>query len=210
MYVPKAFTEDRLDVLHAFIRQHNFATLVSGAGAGDAPLVASHVPVLLDAARGRYGTLQAHLARANPHGEQFTHDCGEVLAIFLGPHGYVSPRWYAKPLNVPTWNFIAVHAYGLPRVMPDGELARHLEAIADAHEPPAPDGWDVRSLPGTFLEKMRAQVVGVEGEITRIEGKWKLGQNRTAEDRAGAVAGLRASGTPEAAALADAMKRAMG
>lgn len=209
MYVPKAFAQDRLDVLHGFVRQHNFATLVSSAAGPDAPMVASHVPVLLDAARGRFGTLQAHLARANSHWERFASG-GEVLAIFLGPHGYVSPRWYAKPLNVPTWNFIAVHAYGTPRVMSDGELARHLEAVADAHEPPAPAGWDVRSLPDSFVERMRAQVVGVEVEITRIEGKWKLGQNRTAEDRARAMAGLRGSGTPEAVALADAMERAMG
>src|SRR4051794_28060646 len=107
MYVPAVFAESRRDVLHAFMREHSFATVVTGAGAG---LVASHVPVVLLADRGEHGTLQFHLARPNPQGEALTAGA-ETLVMFHGPHAYVSPTWYETAERVPTWNYVAVHAY---------------------------------------------------------------------------------------------------
>src|SRR5688572_9829340 len=108
MYVPSAFAEERLDVLHEFIATHDFAALVTG-GAEGGDLVASHLPMLLLPTRGKLGTLQAHLARQNQQWRALA-DGTPVLAIFQGPHGYISPRWYKQPVSVPTWNYAVVHA----------------------------------------------------------------------------------------------------
>jgi len=113
MYIPEAFREDRLDVLHSLMREHSFATIVSS---GEAGLMATHLPLLLDATRGPKGTIVGHMARANPHWQDFRGDV-EALMIFQGPHGYVSPSWYTTPYAVPTWNYVAVHAYGRPRLI---------------------------------------------------------------------------------------------
>jgi transcriptional regulator len=200
MYVPTAFAEERLEVLHDFIAKHAFATLVS-VGAGGA-LVASHVPMLLLPARGRYGTLQTHLARQNEHCDALAAGA-DVLAVFQGPHAYISPRWYVNPMSVPTWSYVVVHAQGRPRVMDDAELGGHLHALVAAYEPTG-GGWSADALPAEVLDKLRQQVVGFEIEITRLQGKWKLGQNRTTADRQGAVDGLRqGDGGAEARALAD-------
>ena len=108
MYVPAAFREDRIEVLHALMREHSFATVVSN---GESGLVATHLPILLDAGRGPRGTLVGHMARANPHWQSFREDV-EILIIFQGPHAYISPSWYTTSLAVPTWNYAAIHAYG--------------------------------------------------------------------------------------------------
>ena len=203
MYVPAAFAEERADVLRRFIEQHDFATLVSGARDGE--IVASHVPMLLvpDRGRGPHGVLQTHLARQNEHWQALA-EAQSVLAVFQGPHGYISPRWYAQPVSVPTWNYVVVHAYGRPRVMSDAALREHLDLLVARYEPPG-DGWSVDRLPVDVAEKLQKQIVGFEIEITRLQGKWKLGQNRTRADRGGAVAGLRAVGGAEANVLADLM-----
>jgi len=221
MYVPSSFAEQRLEVLLEFITKHAFATLVSGGvtvgvGGGtnsgaDGEMTASHVPVLLLRAHGggRYGTLQTHLARQNEQCQSLA--TGQpVLAIFQGPHAYISPRWYANPLSVPTWNYVVVHAHGTPRVMDDGALRAHLHALVAKYEPPPRDGgWDARSLPADVMDKLQRQLMGFEIEIARLEGKWKLGQNRTTEDRQGAIDGLRQSGDAEASIVADWMAAAL-
>src|SRR5689334_18884659 len=134
MYVPSAFAETRTDVLQAFIRQHAFATIVSVGAASGAP-EASHVPVVLRADRGRLGTLQFHLAKPNAHGDVLAHG-SEVLALFHGPHGYISPTWYATSAPaVPTWNYAVVHARGTPHAMTDdAELEAHLRELVAAFE----------------------------------------------------------------------------
>lgn len=198
MYVPSAFAEERLDVLHDFVSTHDFATLVTNAGG---EMVASHLPMLLLPTRGRFGTLQTHLARQNEQWRALESG-GKVLAIFQGPHGYVSPRWYAQPVSVPTWNYVVVHAQGTPRMMEEAALREHLRALVATYEP-RDGGWDSAALAGEVMEKLLRQIVGFEIEITRIHGKWKLGQNRTREDREGAIAGLRRTNTAEANALAD-------
>jgi transcriptional regulator len=203
MYVPAAFAEERLEVLHPFMAGHGFATLVSGAGGA---LEASHVPVMLDASHGPLGTLALHLARQNGHWESIAAGA-EVLAIFSGPHAYVSPRWYANPVSVPTWNYVVAHAYGRARVMADDALREHLHATVTKYE--GDGGWSAASLPGEVFEKLQRQVIGFEIEITRLQGKWKLGQNRTNADRQGAIAGLRAAGGAEPNLIADLMAAAL-
>ena len=198
MYVPSAFAEERLDKLHDFIARHDFATLVT---AGDGDVIASHLPALLLPARGRFGTLQVHLARQN---EQ----CGALaagvraLVIFQGPHGYVSPRWYANPVSVPTLNYVVVHAQGTPRRMEEAALREHLAALVAKYEAHR-GGWSAAALPGETMEKLLHQIVGFDIEITSIQGKWKLGQNRTRDDRQGAIEGLRQAGDADSMELAD-------
>jgi transcriptional regulator len=165
--------------------------------------------MLLLPASGRFGTLQTHLARQNEQCAALA--VGEpVLAIFQGPHGYVSPRWYKNPVSVPTWNYVVAHAYGRPRVMEDAVLRAHLHALVAKYEPKGDGGWDAaRALPGEVMDKLLGQIVGFEIEITRLEGKWKLGQNRTAEDRQGAIDGLRQGGDAESTTLAEWMAAAL-
>ena len=198
MYVPSAFAEERIEVLHEFIVTHSFATLITGGGSG---MVASHVPTLLLRSRGKLGTLQVHLARQNEQCRALA--AGEpALVIFQGPHGYVSPRWYRQPVNVPTWNYAVVHAHGTSRLMDDGALREHLHALVAKYEP-RDGGWDLAALPGEAVDKLVKTIIGFDIEISSIQGKWKLGQNRTPEDRRGAIEGLRRSGETEALVLAD-------
>jgi transcriptional regulator len=198
MYVPITFAEERLDRLHEFIATHDFATLITNAGG---EMVASHLPMLLLPARGRFGTLQTHLARQNEQWRALAAGEG-AMVIFQGPHGYVSPRWYKNPVSVPTWNYVVVHAHGTPRQMEEAALREHLHALVRKYEP-RDGGWDpAAALPGEVMEKLQQQIVGFDIEITAIEGKWKLGQNRTREDREGAIDGLRQTGETEAIALA--------
>jgi transcriptional regulator len=201
MYIPPAFAEQRLDVLHEFVRSHTFATLITRGQRG---LIASHVPVVLLPSRGPSGTLQVHLAKPNPQCDDLAAGA-EALAIFQGPHGYISPTWYATTAAVPTWNYVAVHAYGTPRAMSDDELRDHLDALVAQHE----RTWRASALPDDLFEKLRRAIVGFEISIARLEGKWKLGQNRTSADRRGAIEGLRAMGNADAATLADWMAAAL-
>jgi transcriptional regulator len=205
MYVPSTFAETRLDVLHEFIRAHDFATVIT---AGPCGMLASHVPVVLKASPGEHGVLQMHLAKPNVHWESLARG-EDALAIFQGPHGYISPRWYVSNATVPTWNYIVVHAYGTPRLMSTEELRPHLDELVATYESRHPDGWDTGRLPDGLADKLQAGIVGIEFSIKRVEGKWKLGQNRTRDDRVGAIAGLRAVGDAANAALADVMQSAL-
>jgi transcriptional regulator len=176
--------------LHDLIDAFGFGTLIS-AGA-DGP-VATHLPFLIDRNRGPNGTLVCHMARANPHWR--TLGSGPSLAVFLGPHGYVSPSWYAASPAVPTWNYAAVHAYGAPRLVEDSEGLRDIVMRLTArHEAGRLPSWSVESLPPAFMANMMRGIVGIEIEIARLEGKRKLSQNRAAADREGVVAALNASG----------------
>jgi transcriptional regulator len=205
MYVPAAFAEERPDRLHELMNTHDFATLITNA---DSEMVASHLPMLLLPARGRFGTLQMHLARQNEQCRALA--AGEkALVIFQGPHGYVSARWYKQPVNVPTWNYVVVHAHGTPRQMDDEGLGEHLHRLVAKYES-REGGWDLAAaLPGEVMQKLQQQIVGFDIEITSIAGKWKLGQNRTREDRQGAIEGLRQTGSCEAVALAEWMAAAL-
>lgn len=200
MYIPESFRETRTGVLHAMMRENSFGTLVSQAESG---LIASHVPILLDADHHPLGILRGHLAMANPHWKALQAGA-EAMVIFQGPHAYISPSWYADP-GVPTWNYTAVHAYGKPRLMPPSQLRAHLAQMVSAYESARPVPWRLDELPEEFIDKMQRAIVGFEIEITRLDGKWKLSQNRSPQDRQQATAALRASDDPLSHAIAELM-----
>ena len=201
MYIPAPFAETRTDVLHVLVREHPFATLVTTDGAG-VP-VATHLPLLLDADRGPNGVLLGHFAKGNEQVAAL--GIGRAaMAVFHGPHAYVSPRWYETSPAVPTWNYSAVHAYGVVRRIDDpAELRALLDRTAAAFEP-AVGGWTADGLSEAYLRSMTAGIVGFVFEIERLEGKFKLSQNRPAADRAGVIANL-SLGMPEDKAVAAAM-----
>ena len=185
MYNPASFAEHDVSTLHAFLRRHSFATLVCS---GEGGLVASHLPLLLDPEAGRLGHLLGHMARANPQWRQVE---GEVLAIFQGPHTYISPSWYQEPGMVPTWNYVAVHAYGtLQLVDHRGELLEILRRAVAFYEGPRPQPWSL-DVEGERLEGLLRSIIGFRIEIARIEGKWKLSQNHPDERRRKVIRGLR-------------------
>jgi transcriptional regulator len=203
MYVPKHFAETDVAKLHALVRAHSFATLVSTV---DGALFATHVPLLLDADRGPLGTLVGHVARANPHARAFD-GATPSLAIFGGPHAYVSPRWFAGGPNVPTWNYVAVHAAGALHELADPERVRALLArTAAQYEAGAESPWRFEAVPDDYGARMMRGIVAFELPIERLEGKRKLSQNKSPADRAGVVAALRAQGDPDGAAIARAME----
>ncbi len=201
MYIPKAFREDDIHTLHAFIREYSFAALITQQGG--APF-ASHLPFLLDAERGPYGTLLAHMARANSQWRAFNKE-QEVLVIFQGPHAYITPSWYEVELSVPTWNYAVVHAYGLPRLMEEkSELYDLLKILIQTHEAHFEKPWPFQ-LPDDYVQKMMQGVVGFEIQITRLEGKFKLSQNRTANEREKVIDALRDSSDTMSTGIAELM-----
>jgi transcriptional regulator len=205
MYIPEAFRETRLDRLQSFMQQHSFGLVVSQQ---TGRLEASHLPLLLDADRGAFGTLIGHMARANPQWRGFR-SADELLVIFSGPHAYISPSWYEARLSVPTWNYAAVHAYGVPHLVEEPAAVRRiLEAMVQTHEAPLEVPWPME-LPDDFVERMMKAIVGFEITITRLEGKLKLSQNRFQADQLGAIAGLMRQGDPSSLAVARMMQEAL-
>jgi len=207
MYLPKHFKEDRLEVLAAFIHDHPLATLVS---LGNGALIATHLPMLWDPEPAPFGTLSGHIARPNPHG-RVARGGVDSLAIFLGPQAYVSPSWYpAKRQHgkvVPTWNYVAVHANGPLKLIDDvGWLRAFVTRLTALQEIPFADPWHVTDAPESFVEQMLRGIIGIEIPVRRFEGKWKLSQNRSADDYAGTIEGLRSRGDRESTALAEAME----
>lgn len=173
MYTPAHFQIDDLGTLHAFIQRHSFATLVSQEGGVPQ---ATHLPFLLNPIQGGHGILLSHMARANPQLSHFTNS--EVLVIFTGPHAYISPAWYATQPAVPTWNYTAVHAYGIPRIVTQHDrFAQMLHDLVEFYESGRPNRWN-GELPPEFRDALMKGIVGIEIEITRLEGKFKLSQNR--------------------------------
>jgi transcriptional regulator len=178
MYIPSAFEETDTGKLHDFIVSHNFGLLVS---APDGVPVATHLPLLLERTAGPCGCLLGHVARANP--QWLGLDGRTVLAVFSGPHAYVSPSWYESDNVVPTWNYVAVHAYGTFRLVAEPEAqARILAAMVGTFERAMPRPWSIDT--GTdYFQKLARAVVAFRVEITRLEGKWKLNQNHPPERR---------------------------
>ena len=191
MYIPSAFRQDDLATLQRALAECRLVTLVSHTAQG---LLASHLPVLLRANEGQYGTLYGHLARANPHGRALA-EGAETLVIGNLADAYVSPSWYAAKAEhgkvVPTWNYVAVHAYGHAEVFDDAARLRLLLAeLTERHESPRPQPWALDDAPRDYLDGMLRAVVGFALPISRLEGKWKLGQNRSEADRQGVREGL--------------------
>ena len=208
MYLPAAFREDRVAVLHAAIRAHGLASLVTLTPQG---LLASHLPLLLDPEPAPYGTLIGHLARPNPQASPGTAGT-EALVIFQGPDAYITPSWYETKRRtgavVPTWNYVAIHAYGTLSLFDDParlrEIVTRLTERAEAPRPaPWAAPWAVSDAPEGFIAGMLKGIIGLALPITRLEGKWKMSQNRPPEDRAGVVSGLTAEGRDDVASLID-------
>src|SRR5690348_5564449 len=190
MYQPPAFKEERLETLHALIRAHPLATLIT-TGAGG--LLANLVPFTL-VNGGEKGTLRCHVARANDQVEALNAGA-ETLIVFQGPEAYISPSWYPSKQEhgrvVPTWNYVVVQVRGTPRLIDDPLWIRvQIGALTQSQEGQRSRPWSVADAPADFVEAQIRAIVGVEIPILRIEGKWKLSQNRSAADRRGVVEGL--------------------
>lgn len=204
MYVPTHFREDRLPVLHEAIRRFGFGTLVTHGPSG---LEASHIPLLLDDSQGPFGALYGHLARPNPQWKGIGSGT-PALAIFLGPNTYISPSWYPTKQEtgkvVPTWNYLAIHAYGEVGTFDDPERMReHVTQLTRTHESARPAPWAVSDAPSEFIDSMLRGIVGVVIRITRLDGKWKMSQNRPGQDQASVLERLMGEGGPDQAAVAD-------
>jgi transcriptional regulator len=203
MYQPPHFREERLEVQHALINAHPLGLLVTFGGTG---LMANPIPFVLDATASPLGTLKAHLSRANSQWRDFD-PSQEVLAVFQGAEAYITPSWYEAKREhgkvVPTWNYAIVQAHGRMRVMDDPDwLRQQITAMTTAQEAARPEPWAVTDAPAAFVAAQLKGIVGVEIEITRIEGKWKVSQNRSEADRHGVSAGLRLAGDDAALQMA--------
>lgn len=201
MYLPKHFEETRVEVLHELVRAHPLGALVTRGAGG---LQANHVPFEIDPAPAPFGTLRGHVARANP---VWRDGAGDALVIFQGPQAYVSPSWYpskqAGGKVVPTWNYAVVHAYGILRAIDDAEWLRaFVTRLTDRHEAARAERWRVTDAPADYVDTLLGAIVGIELAVTRLEGKWKVSQNRPAQDREGVVQGLLEDGGDAARAMA--------
>ncbi|HKQ23498.1 MAG TPA: FMN-binding negative transcriptional regulator [Burkholderiales bacterium] len=199
IHIPKHFAEDDLTRLQSLVHAHNFATLVS---AHEGKIQVSHLPFLMDDA-GKM--LRAHMARANPQWQTFSPE-REVVVIFHGPHHYVSPAWYASHPSVPTWNYAVVHAQGRPTLINDRKwLATLVRDLVTRHEAASPEPWKM-DLPADYQDKMLSGIVGFQIEITRLEGKFKLSQNRPGADRPMVIEELERLGSDDALGVAALMR----
>jgi transcriptional regulator len=204
MYQPPHFREDRIEVQHDLIRCHPLGLVVT---AGPGGLMANSIPFLIDAGASAMGTLRGHFARANPQWRELA-AVEECLVVFQGPQAYITPSWYATKREtgkvVPTWNFVTVHAWGRPVVVEDADwLRRQIGDLTRSREIDRSPAWSVDDAPESFIAAQMKGIVGVEIGIARIEGKWKVSQNRPEADRVGVVAGLREADEPMARIVAD-------
>lgn len=204
MYLPKHFEQPDADAIARLLVAHPLATLAWPSADG---LTAEHLPLLWDrsAGDGAHGTLRGHVARANPVWREAAN--AEVLAVFQGPQAYITPSWYpskaATAKVVPTWNYAVVHMHGRLRITEDAAWLRRLVGrLTDTHEASRAHRWQVDDAPADYIEQMLRAIVGIEIELTLIQGKWKVSQNRSASDRAGVAAGLASMPGEEAQIMA--------
>jgi transcriptional regulator len=206
MYIPAANRVEDRDKLADVMRENSFATLVS---VHEGVPFATHLPLLFRPEQGDHGALVGHVARANPQWRHFDGE-SEILTIFQGSHAYVSPSWYETVPAVPTWNYVAVHVYGVARIVEDDAVVEALlQEMITHYEAALPEPWS-GELPAEYAEKMRRGVVAFEMAVTRIEGKFKLGQNKPAADMRGVCRALRDSPEPAVRRLAEITADACG
>jgi transcriptional regulator len=200
MYLPNHFAEPRAEELHRIMRENALATLVTQTAAG---LDANHLPFLFDPGQGAGGVLQAHVARANPVWREVA-DGSQVLVIFTGAQGYITPNWYPGKQQthrrVPTWNYEVVHAHGTLHIRDDEKFVRGVVArLTRQHEASEPQPWKMGDAPTDYLAEQLSHIVGIEVRLSRLEGKRKLSQHHQAPDREGAIRGLEAQGNADLA-----------
>jgi transcriptional regulator len=197
MYIPRANQEDRIPVLHKLMEDQPFASLITMGSSG---LLASHIPMMLEQ-NGAKGQLRGHISRANTQWRDYTPSV-EALAIFSGPQHYITPNWYPEKREtgkvVPTWNYVVVHAYGYLKIVQDSEwLLAHLATLTSVHEQGSPVPWKIGDAPKDYIDALLKGIVGLEITIERLEGKWKVSQNRSEQDRDGVAMGLGELNTAE-------------
>lgn len=202
MYTPGSFKVDDLKRLHALMQRYPFALLLT---AHDSEIAATHLPFMVDASRGKQGTLLAHMARANPHWQLFDGK-REALVVFTGAHAYISPSWYESPVTVPTWNYVVAHAHGRPVIVSDKTRVRAmLERLVTEHESYINPPW--RTIQAdAYIDEQLDYIVAFEILIERLEGKFKLNQNRSRTDQEGVVRALSESDDPMKLAVAEIMR----
>lgn len=208
MYVPDAFQENRVEVLHDLIRTYPFGTLIT---LNDEGLQANHIPFELEFTPEPFGTLYAHVARANPVWRDL-HRNNETLVIFQGPHAYISPSWYVTKnqtgMVVPTWNYAVVHAHGHSEAIEDPVWLRtFVEKLTKTHEQKRAEPWNVSDAPADYIEKQLGSIVGLKVTISRLIGKWKLSQNRPQHDRVNVIQTLAGEGTESSTNMAESMRK---
>jgi transcriptional regulator len=192
VYNPRSYRNESISELHDLVRRYNFAALFTHK---DGESFATHLPFMIDTDRGPFGTLVAHMARANPHWRAFE-AAPPSLVVFMGPHAYISPAWYQEQATVPTWNYALVHASGRVRLVDDDARLREMVMrLVALHETPLGNPWDVRKAESVIDAELKG-IVGFEIPIERLEGKFKLNQNRSIEDREGVVRALEGSSHP--------------
>lgn len=202
MYLPRAFAVEDVPQIQDFMEEFNFATVVTQTGG---ELTASHIPFLLDRGVEPYGVLRAHIAIRNPQLKDLQ-SASQALVIFQGPHTYVSPSWYVNPENVPTWNYMVVHAYGTPKIGNKAAMIELLKNLTRKQESSFEKPWDFD--PGAaWVQKLMMEIVAFEIKIERLEGKFKLNQNRKPENRESVITALSASEDPAQRAVASWMGR---
>lgn len=209
MYNPMHFQESRPEVLAQLMHAHPLATLICNSASG---LVANHIPMHFASAGGPHGRLVAHVARANPLWQETI--TGDVLAVFQGPQQYITPSWYQTKKDtgkvVPTWNYAVVHAHGKLIIHDDAAWVRDLlEKLTQSQEAPRARPWHVADAPEEFVSAQMRAIVGIELAITRLEGKWKVSQNRSTPDREGVIRGLRGESSDRNSAMAELVEEAM-
>jgi transcriptional regulator len=208
MYQPPHFREDDLSVQHALIRDQPFGLLISTGADGP---VANAIPFHLDTTQGAKGRLQTHVARANSQWQDIS-DGAQVLVVFQGVHHYVTPSWYQTKREtgkvVPTWNYAMVQVRGPARVIDDPVWLRaQIEALTRGQEDGRAEPWAVGDAPAEFIASQIKGIIGIEIDIAEIEGKWKVSQNRSADDQKGVIEGLAATAGPDAACMAELVRR---
>jgi transcriptional regulator len=200
MYLPEAFAVDDVPRLQDFMDRFNFAAAVTGR---TGELTASHIPVLLDRSVEPYGALRAHIAIRNPQLKDLQSG-SQALVIFQGPHTYISPSWYVNGENVPTWNYTAVHAYGAPKIGNKQAMIALLKELTAKQEAALDRPWDF-DPDAAWIQKLLNEIVAFEIRIEKLEGKFKLNQNRKPEDRARVIETLSGSDDPAQRAVAQLM-----
>lgn len=203
MYIPPAFAEHETGALFDLIEAHSFGLLVSQH---EGELAATHLPLIVDRDTAPRGCLQGHFARANPQWQSLAGQ--EVLCVFSGPHAYVSPTWYERANMVPTWNYVAVHVVGRCTLLDDDASAEVLTRMVTTYERSKPSPWSI-DADSEFFQRLVRQIVAFRLDITRIEGKWKLGQNQPAEARANAATHLADQADPQSQQIAALMRRTL-
>jgi transcriptional regulator len=202
MYIPRHNEEKRVSVMHSLIVSRPLGTLITLGASG---LFASHIPMILEDNGSHFGVLKGHISRANTQWQDFVPTV-DALAIFAGHQHYITPTWYPGTKEhgkeVPTWNYVVVHAYGPLNVIHDDQwLLTNVEKLTNIHEAGSPVPWRVSDAPEDFIRSQLKGIVGLELPIQKLEGKWKVSQNRTERERLGVIDGLAKLNTPESLAM---------